>query len=623
MAIVQFRGLAQLGQQMDPEPYELGLTAWSGGSNMRFHANKAERAPAFKVQYDQLPFQPAFIAAYRPANNSDTPMLLDNVGTIYQAVQTAGVSNVTPTWNLFPTIVTPGNGYIETDPPSVTFTTAAGTVVATGITTVNAAGALQNIVVTALKSDPGTTPVVVTIAAPPAGATGPVQATGSATRAAWSLETDDKAYTADILGDCIYINRPSLLPAYYGPESTAFAPLPDWPASWSCRSLRGFADYMVALNVTKGPDLFPNMVKWSDVALAGTPPYSWDADDVTTSAGENILESIRTPLVDSCTLGSLLVLYTEDEVWLMSQTYDTEIFAFNRAFGDGGLIAPNCAVEVNRVNYCFGENDIYRHDGLSKSSIIDKLNRDYVYENMDLTRTEQNFVIYNPRFSEVMFCFTTTSPTAAFAPGMGCNIGAVYDLVSGTWAFRDLPNLTMGAVMNLVTGALIESLNTTPISALTGTIADMGGTFLEGAAFTSALQPGITANRVVIYDFANKGPIKNMPFPAELNPPATLTRTGIDLDTQGGDLATYKVVRRVFPLVHTEGSLPVTISVGSQLVQMGPVTWDTPISFDPAVDYKIDTRRGGRFLGISFTVADVADFEVVGFDADVVSAGRR
>jgi len=48
-------------------------------------------------------------------------------------------------------------------------------------------------------------------------------------------------------------------------------------------------------------------------------------------------------------------------------------------------------------------------------------------------------------------------------------------------------------------------------------------------------------------------------------------------------------------------------------------------TLNTSVDYKLDTRQGGRYLSYTMTVADGdnKDFALSGFDLDVVVTGRR
>jgi hypothetical protein len=49
------------------------------------------------------------------------------------------------------------------------------------------------------------------------------------------------------------------------------------------------------------------------------------------------------------------------------------------------------------------------------------------------------------------------------------------------------------------------------------------------------------------------------------------------------------------------------------------------MNYNPATDYKVDCYigAGGRYIAIQFSVSVPMDFEIAGFDLDVVPAGRR
>lgn len=622
MSIVQFRGLASKGIMHDPEPYQLPLDAWSAGANVRFHANHAERAPVFKTYVDALVFSPVAAAPYTPSTGNDTVMVVASDMSVQMV--TPGIQNdVSVPYVLYPTVLNGGSGYLEVSPPVVTISApaAAGGRTATAISRVNAAGVVTSIVIT----DPGagytsSDTIAVTIAAPSSGTT----ASASVSLDSTPAQAGSKAVVSTTLGDVLYLSRANCVPVYFGPNSRSFQALPGWDRTWSCRALRAYGSYLFAINVTKGAQTIPSMLKWSDLTLAGEPPLSWDSNDLTTSAGENPLEEAVSPLVDAVPMRSILVVYAEDQIWSVAQNGAQSIFNFSRLFGDGGMIAPNCGVEVDGVHYVFGPSDIYRHDGVTKASIIDGSNRDYVFNNLDLSRVETFRVVYLKRFRQVQFWYADKSGDAAFLTGSGCNRAAVYDIVSGTWSFIDLPNAVAAFEVNVTSSPLYATEPpSVSYNTVSGTIESLDG-YPDGTAIfvSSAQPPTLSASRLLAYDFANKG-LTVFPVCAEANPPAYLERTGIALDQQGSDLTTYKEVRRLYPQMSSVLPVDIQITVGSSLTPSGTVTWGTPISFDPTQDYKVDLRLGGRYLAFRLSVPSTADFSVDGFDADIVSSGRR
>jgi len=153
----------------------------------------------------------------------------------------------------------------------------------------------------------------------------------------------------------------------------------------------------------------------------------------------------------SLPLRSIFVIYSETQIWAAEQIGGVEVFTWSKLFDEGGMIAPNCAVEVNGVHYVFGPKDIYKHDGVSKVSIIDKRNKNFVFRNLNKQKSEVCFVSYMPQYDSIVFGFNTGDPNAAFSGKLcdRCNYGAVYDLSADTWGFIDLPNVSMLTQANL------------------------------------------------------------------------------------------------------------------------------------------------------------------------------
>lgn len=436
------------------------------------------------------------------------------------------------------------------------------------------------------------------------------------------------SYSSCFLGGVQYINTPTGVPLYFAPGSTTFQAMSAWDATWSCRTLRTFGDYLIALNVTKGTTSYPTMFKWSDTVLVGGPPGSWDSTNAATNAGENVLEDMTSPIVDGLSLRSAFVVYSSNQVWLVQQTGNALDFQFSQAFSDGGLIAPNCVVEVDGRHYVFGAYDIYMHDGITKQSLVENRVKEYIFSNLNDVYSSLFFVTHMPETNEIMFAFVSGDADVAFQTTIGCNRGAVFNYAQNTWSFRDLPNLVSMGNAAFATPVTWGSMSPSV------TWGNMGGTWyslsdpyrVQSFGVSAALAGSITNSRLLLYDFMNKGTAP-FGFIAECNTPAYVQRIGIDLDQftndQPSNLTLYKVCKRIYPQVSMFGNVPAQVSVGSQVYPSGPVTWLGPFNFDPTQDYKIDLRQGGRYLAFRIAETSPADFEVSGFDADIVTKGSR
>jgi hypothetical protein len=433
-------------------------------------------------------------------------------------------------------------------------------------------------------------------------------------------------FTHCVLGNVSYINRSSDVPQFYSPTSTDYEKLTNWPATYTCRALRAYKSFLLALNVSKNGVENPTMVKWSDITLTNSIPASWDETDPTLSAGENTLDEATSALLDGVPLRDSFILYCKDQVHQMDYTADHQIFRFRKLFDGPGIINTNCAVEIEGMHYVFGRKDIYAHDGVSFKSIIKGKNRKYVYDNLVNDESNKFFVAHDENLREIHFCYLSADGEAGYPDATYCNRSAVFNYSNGTWAFRDLPNCTFSAPIALDYSA------TTYITVAPATYADFGGSYsdLEDSAlkvmqFTSVADApsAITASRLYAYDTYYDGHI-SFPITAEANKPAWAERIGIDLDETGEGIRAYKVFKSIYPQAKALGGTGnLLFSFGATEYNDLTPTFSATYDFDPTTNHKVDTRIGGRYL--AWRVSNPTDFGFVftGFDMDVQVTGRR
>ena len=159
--------------------------------------------------------------------------------------------------------------------------------------------------------------------------------------------TDSRAYTGCVLGNVVYINRPDKVPYGFLPSGTDFEVIPAWDGNMRCGALRSFGDYLIAMNVIDAGTDKPQLIKWSDATLINEFPDSFDQTDPEQLAGETPLSELKGPLVDGWPLRNAFVLYGNTQAFIMTLSNDQFVFNFDKLFDEGGIIAPNCVVEVD------------------------------------------------------------------------------------------------------------------------------------------------------------------------------------------------------------------------------------------------------------------------------------
>lgn len=441
-----------------------------------------------------------------------------------------------------------------------------------------------------------------------------------------TANTSAAKVTATSLANVQYLNRTDTQPLYRTPSQSAYSPLVNWPATYTCGSLRSYGDFLIAMNMDEGGSSYPTRVRFSDIALANNAPSTWDATDATKSAGFNDLAQMNTPIIDGQTLGSNFLIYSSDQVWLMEYVGGTFIFNFRKLFSDVGVVNQNCIVEVQGRHYVFDQDDIYMTDGVSTQSICDGRVKDYIFSGIDTGALDRCFVQYDPAREEIYFCYKSSDDMVSFSGGDGCNRAAVFNYVSNTWSFMDLPNVYGGTSANVDTVETYDTATATYDTAgSTYTTQDAG--FTRNILMVSQLSSsdGLSDHNIFALDGINE----NSTNGGTLNTTATkgvyLERVGIDLDMEAQlPLTGYKNIRKMVPQFNTVASNKVfNVSMGAANLATSSPTYETSVSLDTSSDYKVDSRSSGRYLSYKIETPDLKDFTISGFDFDIVATGRR
>lgn len=569
MPILPIRNLGQIGVITDVNAYDLPPNAVSMANNVRFDDGKIKRSNVFRSVLNTTATTPVFTFTYEIPNSFDKIGIADRNGRVWFYQSGAETEVTQADW--FPVSTLP---FIESE-------------------------------WTAMGIDFTTDAYAVRI--------------GSETS---SLSDDPYTYT--YLQGIGYLNRGDRVPWYITSGASTFAKLPNWNAGWRCRSLRAFKDYLIALNVTKTGTQYPTLVKWSDIAQYNAVPASWDETLTTNSAGENTISQMKTPILDGLPMRDVFIIYSNDQIWMMEETGDSLVFRFRKLFENIGIINTNCCVEVDGRHYVFGHDDIYVHDGNSVETILDGRNWHYVFDNLNKSETDKFWVQHNPYTSEVMFAYISGDAEANFKNAAYCNRAAVFSYKNQSWSFVDLPLASRPTSANFSTSATWSSTSGS-WDATGGTWYDQdeGGDDLLFMAGVASASNGLTLPRLYGYEGSNNGVL-----PIGINTEATkasfVERIAVDLDDTGEELRAYKVIKSIYPQVEiTAPNQTVNFKFDGVEFPGSSVTWSTQTSFSPTTGYKVDTRENGRYLAWRMDTNDYNDFEISGFDLDVVTTGRR
>lgn len=448
----------------------------------------------------------------------------------------------------------------------------------------------------------------------------------NATKAGWVANNSTEAFGATLLASNIYVNRSVEVPVKLSPTGTQFTVLDNWPSNWRCGSLRSYAGYLLAMNMTEEAVSYDKRLRWSNIAIGQNEPDSWDATDTTKNAGFNdFFLEIEGPLVDGAKMGDSFCLYTKNECVLMQQVPSASVFAFRRAFTNVGVVNKNCIVELNNSHVVMGSEDIVVHNGsgIPTSILKDRL-RTYYRQTIDINSSYVCFAYHDPFYSRIYFAYRSISGTDPQWPRVqGANEAIVWNYKDDTLQIFDLPNV--GVPCSSVVGTILTWDD------MTFTWDNFARTWesLGDVAHYSTVFPSLPNSKfwpvsaLLASDGIAYESRLSFPWDNDYVAAAYVERKGIDADLLGGMTSGYKLVKTVYPLVKRTANGRINFLFYSSLYPDGPYTASSTYSYDPRVDHKMDFKHGGRFMGYKLAVSGTADLYMTGMDWDIDEIGER
>lgn len=443
------------------------------------------------------------------------------------------------------------------------------------------------------------------------------------------LVTNDNPWAHAQVGGISFLARKGMRPYVRSTlDSLAYSLIAgDWVATDTAAVVRGFLDYAIMMNIDKNGTQYPTMVKWCNPVQYGAAlsTITWDPANPSYVSGENVLSEMKTPIRDGLVLGNAFVIYSMGEAFLMEYRGDSAVFGWRRLPFSGGIINTNCVVEVENKHFVFGENDIYVHDGITRTSIADARVRRRIYNTLDRSKQTSCFVVHDSVANLIHFCYATLQDEASFSGTRFCNQAAIYNYKNDSWSFMDLPNVVGGAEANaeLVKNSFPEVTDTyelynTSYTSFIGTTPKMP--IMLGVYDQDV---GLTDTRVYAVDLPTIG-LVNLPANLETLKPAYVERVGIDMDELGNSLRGYKTIQSIVPQCSFDDSTGYfTFEVGSSdLPKQAPV-YRSKQDFNPSTDYKLDMMVSGRYLAYKISTSSISNFDISGFDAETKALSRR
>ena len=410
-------------------------------------------------------------------------------------------------------------------------------------------------------------------------------------------------WTAQNLNNLPIINNSIDPPLYWnGNPANICLPMPGWPAGTTAGWMRSFK-YMAIAGDIKGPaGDFENQVLWSEAVDPGQVPQSWTAAP-DNAAGDNILAATPGSVVDGVALRDNFVLLKNHSMYLMSLVGGQFIFSFRKLFITTGVLTRNCAKEYKGKLFVFTDGDVIMTDGHDIVSIAERKVRRTIFNEMSADYYQTSFMAIWPAEDELWCCYPTAGATVP-------NKAAVYNLITGHWGFRELPNVAF---------------------AQTGLITD------DAAPRTWATMNEQWKAITWRWDETGLRAIADSLIMATPSPPQILAVGEID-DTdpviiQGiiakdsfplEDWDNVKTITEIWPILVGQRGGQINVRVGSQMRENDPITWGPSKPFVFGSGEKLSVNATGRLFSVQYSGEGVGGrtARISGFELRYRTGGR-
>ncbi len=419
--------------------------------------------------------------------------------------------------------------------------------------------------------------------------------------------TEGRAWTGCILGGIPIFNNGTDKPQYWSALSvgTPLADLPNWPATFRAKVIRNFGSYLVAINMTEGGTNKPHKILISHKAEPGAIPTSWDDTDPTVDAVSFELTDVQGgELLDGAGLGSNFIFYKKNSTHIMRFTGGADLWANDRLFENSGILAPRCVCSFKEgtMHFVATQNDLIVHAGTpgSATSIVEGVNRETIFAEMDSTNYLNSFCFTNKRKTEVWFVYPTSGNTIP-------NKAFFYNWVSKTTGFRDISAL--GIDSGVVSDSSLVAWNSSSDTwdSLTSQWQSAGR---EALIYASPLD-------VKLFKLDD-----GLAFGAQI-PLVFLERLDLVYESDHIQFGQKILLSRIWPKFTGSGKW--TIQVGASEYEGGSVTWSTSSLFDPALGIPymdITPPIPGRLPAIRFEQQENVASTLQGYDLRVTLLGE-
>lgn len=217
--------------------------------------------------------------------------------------------------------------------------------------------------------------------------------------------------------------------------------LKGWGDNVKARNVVSYKNFLFAFGVEIDSTLYEDTIFWSDISEPGFYPKDWGFQiengdmDLTkpiddSLGGYNQLSSIGGSIIAAEVFGDSLYLFTESEIFRVTQIGGKLVFRFSKVLTGKGVISPDSVIPVENGLVCIGSNDVYLFNGTTTQSIsnnrINKWLNDKLLSDVDVKMIRD----FNEKLLYIYF-------RSSQRPQDGFSQALVWDWVSNTFSLLD------------------------------------------------------------------------------------------------------------------------------------------------------------------------------------------
>lgn len=246
----------------------------------------------------------------------------------------------------------------------------------------------------------------------------------------------------------------------------------------------------------------PMLIRWSDQesVLIWTPAVTNQAGSYLLSHGSTIVSALQSR--------QEILVFTDAALYSMQYLGAPYVWGFQLLADNISIIAPNAASTVNNVTYWMGQDKFYMYSG--RVETLPCTLREYVYQNINMTQSQQFFSGTNEGFNEIWWFYASANSNYI-------DRYVIYNHLERIWYYGNLAR----------TAWLDSALRATPTAA----------SYIVGS----------TTNSTLIY---HEQGVNN----GETNPPSAIDSFVQSSDFDIGDGHNFGFVWRIIPDVSFNGS---------------------------------------------------------------------